>query len=491
MNTAREISYSVVKDNKKGFLDQYGEIIGSCCYDKDFLDSMFLNLVKVSINKKYGLLSPTGELVVPCVYDSIDCIYGDNLSWPLLVCKDKKYGYVDESGKEIIPCEYIHANSFVQGSYVTGVEIKENEYGIINKQGKLLMNSLQMVLDFENREECTWIKKNDKWGIIDNRGHLIIPCIYDGIFHFQNGLAVARKNDKYGVVNSKGSVLVPFEFDACQHFRDTGQMLFKYRRYYNCFDEEEEWEEYVDHDKLEEKVSLSDKGTILRDMDIYGHYDNMYLNGPDRLFFNGLVNFFSDDKRGFKDYNGDVVVEYDCQDIKYPINNLFRVKKNEYWGVIDKFGHVIVPCKFQYIYDDEIGASVIIVRDSSSKYGLWSIFGHEIQSCEFDKIKICGEYCIATFGNLQGVFDSEGGNVVPFEYDCVWDLTDCIALVKKDNLWGMINLEGDILVPFEFVKLEEFHKGLAFGEKQDGYIYLINSDFVIKKTLYDEIKRIH
>ncbi|MBL0286099.1 MAG: WG repeat-containing protein [Bacteroidetes bacterium] len=42
------------------------------------------------------------------------------------------------------------------------------------------------------------VGKNDKFGLIDRRGNIILPLICDTVWSFTEGLAVVEKNDNYG-----------------------------------------------------------------------------------------------------------------------------------------------------------------------------------------------------------------------------------------------------------------------------------------------------
>ena len=64
------------------------------------------------------------------------------------------------------------------------------------------------------------VEKGDKWGFVNTKGELAIPCIYDYAFDFSEGLATIRKNGKYGFINKKGEVVIPFKFEECGVFSE-------------------------------------------------------------------------------------------------------------------------------------------------------------------------------------------------------------------------------------------------------------------------------
>jgi hypothetical protein len=52
------------------------------------------------------------------------------------------------------------------------------------------------------------VKQNGKWGYINTKEKVVIPCIYDGAMSFYKGLAKVKKNDKWSVINTEGKVIV-------------------------------------------------------------------------------------------------------------------------------------------------------------------------------------------------------------------------------------------------------------------------------------------
>lgn len=57
------------------------------------------------------------------------------------------------------------------------------------------------------------VKKNGKWGYINQKGELVISYKYPDIFSFENGVAVVENNDFfYGAINKSGKTVIPFKY---------------------------------------------------------------------------------------------------------------------------------------------------------------------------------------------------------------------------------------------------------------------------------------
>jgi len=58
------------------------------------------------------------------------------------------------------------------------------------------------------------VQKDGKYGIVDSKGNIIAPTIYDEPIYFINEkVAKISKNKKYGVIDKKGRVIVPVIYD--------------------------------------------------------------------------------------------------------------------------------------------------------------------------------------------------------------------------------------------------------------------------------------
>ena len=70
--------------------------------------------------------------------------------------------------------------------------------------------------------DCTQIghKYNNKWGCIDKTGKRVIPCKYDRISPFSEGLACVELNGKYGYIDKTGKEVIPLKYDFAWSFEN-------------------------------------------------------------------------------------------------------------------------------------------------------------------------------------------------------------------------------------------------------------------------------
>ncbi len=61
--------------------------------------------------------------------------------------------------------------------------------------------------------------KNNHWGFVNQERSIVIPCMYQYVAPFSEGLAVVEINRKYGYIDKTGKVVIPVKYDKAQSFR--------------------------------------------------------------------------------------------------------------------------------------------------------------------------------------------------------------------------------------------------------------------------------
>lgn len=92
---------------------------------------------------------------------------------------------------------------------------KDRKDGMIDTKGNVVIPFV-----YDNISICdkntfiVQLYENQKWGVINTKGNTIIPCIYDNITKLGlPNLFAVEQNNKYGVIDKKGKVITPFIYD--------------------------------------------------------------------------------------------------------------------------------------------------------------------------------------------------------------------------------------------------------------------------------------
>ena len=144
-------------------------------------------------NDKYGYIDTEGNTLIPLKYQGIG-VFNDKIA---LAKKNNKIGVLDIDGNEIIPFIYDEIYIGQNNKFI----IKENmQYFSFNLKEKkyLPIDSLQKIND-----KLLIFSKNEKLGIMDYIGNVLILPEYDEISTFIDKLFIGSIENKYSLFNLK------------------------------------------------------------------------------------------------------------------------------------------------------------------------------------------------------------------------------------------------------------------------------------------------
>ena len=370
-------------------------------------------------NNKFGVINKTGDVVVKPLYDEIQI---PNPSKPLFICM---YDYDKEKNQYNVKV-YNEKNEQILYQYVNVEAIKLNT-AISNVPYE------KSVLKF---------KENDKYGLIDFQGKVIVKPMYEDIqsFNYNEGLLLVKKNNKYGVININGVTVVKNKYDVIES-----------DAYYE--------------DGAEYKKSGFIVGNLKNNSYVYGYLDckgkkvlDVQFNQIERIENkdkndNIYIVAFKDEKAGFYIGNKNVV-KHEYEDIGYDSNiNSLILQKDSKQGISDLSGNIIIDIKYDNIFSSgkfvnaQSGQNVDIIDFSSKeKIDLKNIVGinattnddyaiaitneenYKIFNCSENKLQeeeyeylqyIYDNYFIASKNGKYGIIDNQGNKKIDFIYDAI------------------------------------------------------------------------
>lgn len=179
-------------------------------------------IVQSNTDGKFGVIDNKGKKVLPMEYDDVKPYFSDNL---LGVCKAGKWGTVNRNGELVVPLEYKDITSFVHGWAVArnttgkcGMITKENQPVIAFEWDNILTVS-------QPEPNLVWGKKGNTWYCYDReKKGLAFREGYEDVANFENDLAYVAQGGKYGMIDVKGNVIVPCRLDT--YFRLKGALAY-------------------------------------------------------------------------------------------------------------------------------------------------------------------------------------------------------------------------------------------------------------------------
>lgn len=175
----------------------------------------------ITVNRKQGLISPDGDLVIPMEYERI--VYDDERY--ILYKDDNLVGLADKEGNIKLPAKYADIDHSYGFPYGYRIVFGGEYYAILNDEDKIITKFKYENIEYNffsktpDSKHYFFVDRKDKTGVVNETGKKIIPCNYDSVKHvFNNRFVVLKKNGKWGVLNTKGKVELPFEYDYISYF---------------------------------------------------------------------------------------------------------------------------------------------------------------------------------------------------------------------------------------------------------------------------------
>lgn len=99
----------------------------------------------------------------------------------------------------------------------------DGKWGFINKEGEeVIPCKYDDVKPFHEGMATVWKESNDiyKCGFINKEGEEVIPCKYDVVYDFYEDMAVVSLNGKFGIFNRMGTEVVLCIYNEAMVFKN-------------------------------------------------------------------------------------------------------------------------------------------------------------------------------------------------------------------------------------------------------------------------------
>ena len=101
-------------------------------------------------------------------------------------------------------------------------DIRLNDrWGLMDATGKIVVPcKYNMLVDAFNEYGLAQVSNVNGIGYVDSTGEEVIKCKYQSVGEFREGLLDARYNDKWGYIDTKGNTIIPHKYDIGIWFED-------------------------------------------------------------------------------------------------------------------------------------------------------------------------------------------------------------------------------------------------------------------------------
>lgn len=263
------------------------------------------------------------------------------------------------------------------------------------------------------------------------------------------------ENNKYGVINKNGDVIISAEYDEID-IPNPSKPLFICK-----YDYDESSGEY------HIRVFNNNKESILYQYFIVNSI-KLEWDGSEIPYEKSVLKYKQKGKYGLIDFNGKVITKpkYDEINSLDFQEGLLLVKKKGKYGVINIKGDYILKEKYDIIRANEnfhaskdlekMGFVVGNLTSSGYKYGYVNYKNQKILNIEYDQIEIINSidesntYFIAFKDGKAGFYNNRY-NILKNVYDDIIynDYNNCLV-IEKDGKQGIFKINGEMLLPIEY-----------------------------------------
>ena len=298
-------------------------------------------------NGLWGYINKFGQSIIKPKFRSAG-LFQEGLAPARL---DGTYGYIDIEGNYILQPQYDVAYPFLEGR--AKVYLDGKPY-YINHQGDILFeHPYSEIYDFGENDFSIVSTKSEKYGVINQKGELIIDTLFNKIFPFDDGLAIVygqnhnpypdkkKKNPVYeiGIINIKGEFIVPFgRYKDIAGFKN-GYSIVKFnverqKGWYNhegVIDREgnlqfiipsTRWHFDIGHENYSENLAIVD----------------IYMENPNTAGINNIKTY-----KGVINTQGEILFSNKdwVEMTPYKKGRAFIQNKNEEWYLVNRSGEIL------------------------------------------------------------------------------------------------------------------------------------------------------
>ena len=405
-----------------------------------------------------------------------------------VLIQENQYGVVDKNGNVIIEPNYMAVQIpnpskpvfICMSNYNT--ETKEYETKVLNDKKEQVItgysniqaipaNSTADGIPFENT--VLRYKRDDKYGLISLEGKEITDAIYEEISSvtYKEGMLLVKQDGKYGVININGKVVIKPEYDniTVDNYYDVNT---GYQRtgFIVCSIKDEGYRYgYVDY-----------RGKRILDT-IYTEVERVTDLEDEKDVY---IVAYKDGQAGLLK-NKKLILDYEYEDIiYYAYNDVFIVQRNGKQGITDRKGKIKIDTKYTNI---SFGGIYVNAVDENNETKILDLNGNEVSDGYIAKIptKDGEHYIVYDEEGLYKIIDNNGNVVVDRSYTNIEEIGDNYYIVANNRNNGIIDLTGKSLVELRYNSIVELDNTelLQANISATSTVSLINKNMQVVVTM--------
>lgn len=299
--------------------------------------------------------------------------------------------------------------------------------------------------NYENNVE---IESNEKCGLIDAAGNIVLSKEYDRIIMINDHIVKLRKDEKHWLYDIDLKKEISKRYSVISYFQDRNITLMAVGNLYGIID-------------------LNGKEIIKPEYDIVSAYDKDIFIAR------------KDDRYGCFTADGKTLLPFEYKNIESSDHFIFARNDGGY-EVFDKAGTFVTHLDFRIVR--ELNENTIAVHENGVTY-IYDLRNKKKISSEpyldlavasFDKnrgIHIHAYQKDGLYDAKSGFIDFNGKIILPIEYN-IGNFREGFATIGKDNKYGFIDESKQIVIPLQFDRVWNFFNGTAKAVYHGKNVYI-------------------
>ena len=388
----------------------------------DYIYQFKNNVAIVKQDEYYGLINEKGREVAKPVYSSYKWVNDTLIKFE----KNGAYGLVTTDMKEVMPFIFktllVFDNRLIAGS--------EDKTGVIDLKGNIIIpfHYDEILPEYRKgggmylNDSFIRVKANDRTGLINSENKTVLPAVYQSITLWGNDLVCVKRYDNYALLNTRGDTLIPFgkyrfsapitegfivaEKDGLFGFVDslgTQKIPFEYQNAYAF----EKGMATVQKDSLWGVVNYNNEEVIPFE------YASPVVFYRDLAVVEKVINDTS--KFAYLKPDGTYLTEFIYDEVQPFQQSFAQVRIDDLWGLMEESGKLVVPIKnhklaIRYGY---------VVTSINEKYGLYNLEGDRILARIYSFVypPRHGDLIMVRIGDKYGYVDHFKEEIIPIIYN--------------------------------------------------------------------------
>lgn len=345
-------------------------LVTTSCSDSESESPCWKQLYRINVGGKYGFINEKGDIIIEPQFDNAFFCFKDSVCFAQI---GEKRGLINTEGQ--FTTELSNEIGWVYGFHKNkSICIGTNDkYGIIDKNGTIILPIIYNNIIRHDSIGFIVEDSNGNRGYVKNNGDFIVPCIFDDVNGYEDNLMVVATSRKCGYVDTMGHWVIDSIFDDARGFGN-GLARVKKDGFWMFIDKKGESVKNLLFDEIltgfsDNRAFVKEGNSILL-IDTNGKTKKIISADTVYTFKNGYATYKKGNFYGKIDTNGNEIIPPIYEGIGHFQNGFFSFERNGKYGWIDNNGKIVVEA----VHNADIGIiDTMTLYGQDTINGVWSI----------------------------------------------------------------------------------------------------------------------